>query len=376
MAIATFHPGITAEILVNGHPAYEYDDPDKTEADILDSDADKYKASVTISKYIKSETNQDFSIKVAVSPPHSNKMGSKTVFNISVDGVPAWISTAARPAVKKQNGVWEDVVCGVKQGKGKGCKLQTFRFVEIKTTDSTDVEAGKIQRLAQRLQKVGLIEITVWRTDYGKKGGDTPGDAKKFLTEKGDDTCVPERALKGGDAKSHGTVLSKPATVKRGDVWRTNRLDGEDYPLVIFKFLYRSEESLKQLQIIPRTPSPSPSPSPIPFPTPASSAPRAPSVAAIPGFDPNSVTSGLTYEQKRALLASLMTENSQGSSASFSGSVEGGSSQGEKRIKTEDGEETHRAKRVRARNGEPLQIDLTGEDEESGEENELFVRQN
>jgi hypothetical protein len=34
--------------------------------------------------------------------------------------------------------------------------------------------------------------------------------------------------------------LEDPEKVARGEVWRTKQKDGKDYPLVIFRFLYRS----------------------------------------------------------------------------------------------------------------------------------------
>lgn len=79
--------------------------------------------------------------------------------------------------------------------------------------------------------------------------------------------------------------LGEAKKAKRGDVYRCKKKDGEDYPLAIFKFMYRSQgihitlpnlrtdtnakkntEALKQLFIIPRTPSPTPSRSPTPEP--------------------------------------------------------------------------------------------------------------
>jgi hypothetical protein len=35
--------------------------------------------------------------------------------------------------------------------------------------------------------------------------------------------------------------LDAPQKVARGPVWRARKIDGEDWPIVIFRFLYRSE---------------------------------------------------------------------------------------------------------------------------------------
>jgi hypothetical protein len=56
------------------------------------------------------------------------------------------------------------------------------------------------------LLPVGTIEIKVYREDYGKQGGPTPGTTKGFQRP---NEVVPEKALKG-DAKSHGTAYVPP----------------------------------------------------------------------------------------------------------------------------------------------------------------------
>lgn len=52
------------------------------------------------------------------------------------------------------------------------------------------------------MQKKGTIEIKVYHGDYGKKGGNTTGTSKGFLSK--NTISVPEKSLKG-NAKSHGT---------------------------------------------------------------------------------------------------------------------------------------------------------------------------
>lgn len=54
--------------------------------------------------------------------------------------------------------------------------------------------------------------------------------------------------------------LGNAQKTQRGEVWRTEKKDGEDWPEVIFRFIYRARESLKQMHVIPRTPSRSSSP--------------------------------------------------------------------------------------------------------------------
>jgi hypothetical protein len=74
------------------------------------------------------------------------------------------------------------------------------------TTDSETPDKAKIKRVAMRLQKVGTIEIKVYREWYGKKGGAAPGTGKGFFKA---DKVIPEKALKG-DSKSHAVEYVLP----------------------------------------------------------------------------------------------------------------------------------------------------------------------
>jgi hypothetical protein len=66
-------------------------------------------------------------------------------------------------------------------------------------TDSETPDKAKVERLTMQLNKVGIIEIKVYREVYGEKGGAAPGTGKGFFKT---DKEIPEKALKG-DAKSH-----------------------------------------------------------------------------------------------------------------------------------------------------------------------------
>ncbi len=85
---------------------------------------------------------------------------------------------------------------------------------------------------------MGLIEIKVYRENYGRRGGSTPGIPKSFLSK--EKRAVPEQALKG-ESKSHCTSLEAAKKVKRGEIWSAQKNDGVDRPHIIFRFMYRSE---------------------------------------------------------------------------------------------------------------------------------------
>ncbi|KAH6664108.1 hypothetical protein B0J14DRAFT_682679 [Halenospora varia] len=396
MAIHPFHPGLSAQILTSNHPTTEYTDPDAITSSHSDPTIRAYEESATISRYITASTNQTFSIKLSLGPPHTNSMESRTKFVIAVDGVEADVVCAERAKVKRHGGRWEHVSEGVKSGKGRACREMGFRFKELRTNSNT-IDNNQRRRLAERLEKVGTIEIKVWGTSYGKQGGKTPGEPGKFMTAR--NVNVPETVMKPfiKEAKSHTTVLGEAKKVKRGPVFsNTTAKAGEDYPLVIFRFLYRSEESLQQLQIIPRPPSPSGTP------IPQSPSPSLQSSFAGASFSPAGPPLSAAEESQ---LERLLARSARGRSASVSviggptsaGSVRGersgndsGSGSGGKRIKLEDDPEEERSRKRARRNAEPVHVDLTGDDIAEVEvgaagsgsggvserENELFVGDN
>ena len=75
--------------------------------------------------------------------------------------------------------------------------------------------------MAERLLPVGTIEIKVYRENYGKKGGETPGTTRGFHKQ---NEVIPEKALKG-EAKSHGTRYVIPSSKSKKIV---------DRPMLIF----------------------------------------------------------------------------------------------------------------------------------------------
>lgn len=135
MAIAPFLPGITAQILVADTPAHEHPNDDEIHVKHPDPAIAAYQAAHTVSNYIKSVTGEPFTVKLALDAPYSDSMDSKVRFYVYLDGILAWISTAARPRVKDNDGHWEEEVAGVKSGKGAGCRMRKFEFAEIKTSE-------------------------------------------------------------------------------------------------------------------------------------------------------------------------------------------------------------------------------------------------
>ncbi|PQE08560.1 hypothetical protein CJF30_00005411 [Rutstroemia sp. NJR-2017a BBW] len=163
----------------------------------------------TLTTYIQipstPDTSTPFSIHFKIGRPFPKQLTySKLQFSIFIDGIWVWDAWCARPRYKENGYKWEEEVRGVKTGKGMGCTESGFRFVGIET--NTDNQSyTTIQRISESLSKVGTIEIKVYRTRYGRKGGDIKNSRDGFLDEDGIE--VPEKALKGPEAKSHGTAM-------------------------------------------------------------------------------------------------------------------------------------------------------------------------
>ncbi|CZR55126.1 uncharacterized protein PAC_05012 [Phialocephala subalpina] len=157
---------------------------------------------------------------------------------------------------------WTKELEGVKHEAsfGKPVTIKAFRFAKIETTGDS-AESMVVKSMHQKLRKIGLIEIKVYREKGGQQGAILSALPDGFM-EDDERENVPEKAVKG-DAKSDCTSLGEAEKGKKGsDIYRnTKKIDGDDKPLIIF-------QALRQLHIIERTPSPSPAPSRSPSPDP------------------------------------------------------------------------------------------------------------
>jgi hypothetical protein len=102
MAVLNTLLGLTAEVLVNGAVAHEYDDEDETNIQHDDAAVREYQAARTVSKYIKSVTGEHFSLKFTIGPPlgHTGLIYTKLLFRIYIDGLFVWQTFCARPDFK------------------------------------------------------------------------------------------------------------------------------------------------------------------------------------------------------------------------------------------------------------------------------------
>jgi len=150
MAVLDIVAGLTAEIIINGDPAQEYDDDNKVEVQHNLRSVREYQASHTCSKYIESKSGQKFSMRMKVRHPlgHKKMAHARLTMEVEVDGILIWTLHCPRTWFKdKPDGaewVSEDLV-GPKDGKGRGCTTREVSFLKIQTSKS--ISTGYITEL-------------------------------------------------------------------------------------------------------------------------------------------------------------------------------------------------------------------------------------
>ncbi|KAI9648089.1 hypothetical protein NHQ30_002718 [Ciborinia camelliae] len=240
MAVLEAVRGIKVTVCVDDQALQEYDD---NQFKTIPGDVGDYQASRTVARYVESCTDKEFSIKVEVDETY--KFDSPTLsLRIFIDG-----SRVCSPHTDFDK-------------KMPWTKLLTNCFLE----GVDDSKLASVKEDAKRLSVVGEIVVKVYRRGERRQSS-RQSHPVKFNVDTS--TPVHERALKG-KAMSHGTALGAPQAIEAPVYWNIDFIDGKDYPIAIYRFKYRSKESLKSLLILPRTPEPSPSPSPSPIPDVAS----------------------------------------------------------------------------------------------------------
>lgn len=131
-----FLEGVTAEILINGALAQEHEDIDEIQVKHASRVVAEYQEKRTVSKYIQSQTGQEFTIKFTVGPPHvkgKNMDQTKLGFHVYVDGNFAGKVWCEKVFFKKNEAgtVWTEEMKGIKVGKGAKCAIRNFAFTAI-----------------------------------------------------------------------------------------------------------------------------------------------------------------------------------------------------------------------------------------------------
>ncbi|PMD61670.1 uncharacterized protein K444DRAFT_628688 [Hyaloscypha bicolor E] len=270
MAILDSIPGLEVFVCVDDKPLAEYDDDDDGEGEVEHTQVAEYQAARTVSKFVESVSDKEFSIRLNLETSFVMDCAS-LIFPINIDGKPCWEPVLAKsrfPQSVQGSRVLSRVtinaqgVRAVAPGIEEQEFLQKFKFSKIDTTMDDD-KLATVQEDMKRIQEVGEIIVKVY------KGGEIKDTTRSSTTNNIDlhsvGDKVHEKALKG-DPKSHSASLGPATELVKKSYVACQKVDGVDYPIAIFKFKYRSRDALKSLLIIERTPSPEPAEAPVPEP--------------------------------------------------------------------------------------------------------------
>ncbi|KAL2063579.1 hypothetical protein VTL71DRAFT_5384 [Oculimacula yallundae] len=311
MAVLNLVPGLEVYVKIDGISLQEYDDDDEIQVGI--SPVDQYKSSRTVTKYIESVTDKEFTVETSLAPGFVITSDA-LLTPIRIDGklmitplIPhkTYIRHVTRDKVHTRIVRVVDGIHTAAPGQTDQCLLQKFRFARIQTC-MEDEKLKDIKKDTQRMNEVGEIVVTVHRSGPAKMDTAMPvAVAAANAAIQTTNAKVHEKALKG-QAKSHSVS---------------------------------SRDALKSLLIIERTPSPPPQ-----------------QISASP---PPVDVNNLDPEQKKQVARFLQGLNgNRGGSGSPGPSI--------KRERDTDGSElTLRNKR---NSGKSVMIDLTKDSEDSDDD--------
>ncbi|KAF2117501.1 hypothetical protein BDV96DRAFT_570317 [Lophiotrema nucula] len=227
------------EIVSNGSPLEEYDDPRQGELQ-----------PGRLTKYIEAQSGATFFIQYSFLEefPKTHHLAVQT----RIDGklVDSYMCIKARLHDPKP----EVVDAAYSRIDGRDVR-QGFYFSELMIADA-DGRAPN-QENVKALSKVGEIEITFSFIKETEATEDTVLDQKHDIKMIGE---VKEQDLKG-KTLSHQASLGEPEVVDPQHVSDVKLLDRS--PFGTFKFLYRSLARLQEEHVVPGPPPPTPPPTPL-----------------------------------------------------------------------------------------------------------------
>ncbi|KAF2100646.1 hypothetical protein NA57DRAFT_54724 [Rhizodiscina lignyota] len=227
--------GVRVDIMSGGRILKEYN-----------IDDDEAEQPNTITKYIESKSGERFQIHLNISRWFPYAQYAIAV-HIYIDGEEVdsilWSEddlTSGKDII--QNGAH-------RYEKGEWV-LRKYLFSKL------EIDDGDVRKITERekvkIQSLGVISVRFWRVKKVKKV--MPGIPSGYLNDVG---VVPEKALKGS-AISHRATFEEKMPTNPCTVWNSQQIDPWEKPFATFNFRFRSLAALKDLHIIPRSPSPEP----------------------------------------------------------------------------------------------------------------------
>ncbi|RYP24432.1 hypothetical protein DL767_008602 [Monosporascus sp. MG133] len=241
MAVLNDIPGIEVAVQINGQDVVEYDDPDASE---------HVRSCATSSKYIESIDDAEFTIRYKASLDYNWEGCRDHVlrFRAFADG----LKLSGKVIFKT------DALCGrcihvegfsKYDPETKNKYTYNCKFSPISTVDDSGRE--RVIEDSRVAKKLGLIEVEVYRSTYS---GTREPEASSVTAPHS--YVLAEKSLKG-KAISHGVsyTLGRITQAKSRPRVMFRDFEEDGGPIAVFRFQYRSKESLKQELIIPRSPS-------------------------------------------------------------------------------------------------------------------------
>ncbi|KAG9857874.1 hypothetical protein KCU98_g705, partial [Aureobasidium melanogenum] len=231
MAILENYDGVQATIVVDGKDLPEYQEPDTKDE------------THTVTRYVEAIDDANFSIKILIAPGTEFRASCLGVQSL-VDG--KWVGTQAVRSgdVREEPYIMDHR--GITLENGNIRLLRFNRVNHITADDSSQAED------LERNEHVGKIEVEIFDLDLTER--------RSHLHQKPSDNhnSVSEKAVKG-QAVSHRCSLGPEIDdLGAAEAWDYRLARPGAAPASRYVFYYRSRAALKDLMIIPRTPSPVP----------------------------------------------------------------------------------------------------------------------
>ncbi|KEQ87734.1 hypothetical protein M438DRAFT_342867 [Aureobasidium pullulans EXF-150] len=241
MAILDSLPGVKVTVVVDGEDLHEYQDTDMEDEEN------------TVTKYVEAVTGANFAIKFKGSRELEYK-GEYLSLEVLVDGLCIDRPLIGRERTRKGSYTYLSEGLTVRAGY-----MRRLRFNTLETV--TEHGFGLPADL-ERVKNMGKIEVRLTHENKVKR---TEAVYNKVVDNEG---IISEKAIKG-QAMTHSLGLDPVTPIASGicktrvsscktTVSSCKPVEGVQNPAATFVFFYRSKTSLKELMIIPRTPSPVP----------------------------------------------------------------------------------------------------------------------
>ncbi|KAL5425427.1 hypothetical protein PMIN04_002607 [Paraphaeosphaeria minitans] len=232
MAVIQGLPGVQVEVVVDGNPLKEYDDPDSPGA----PDA--------ATTYIEAKSGKNFEIN-AILDKHL-PTGHDVSARVSVDGLRVRRRYIARHKIESS---FILTTKGAMDRIGRFSKLSLFRFSDVETFE------GPSTASEDAYENLGQIEVQLHFSENATRYRNKPDRERSF----GFSQAAISAKRAGKESLSHRTSLDEPKQNQtKRFYWKSESVGEKAFATFIFK--YRSLQSLRSLQAIPRSNSPTTTP--------------------------------------------------------------------------------------------------------------------